>query len=83
MSKQIVVCKLGWVLMGDVEETPTGYVIRNAMNIRQWGTTKGLGEIAESGPTDRTKLDSIGVAHAERDAVLFRIECAPWKKRSR
>ena len=79
--KQILVIKLGWVLVGDVTSKPGKFVVNNASVIRRWGTTKGLGEIAQNGPTKSTILDPLGVATVEADATLFRIDCnaAVWK----
>lgn len=54
---KIVVLQRGWVLVGIFEETPTGCKLHNASVIRNWGTTKGLGELAASGPQSATKLD--------------------------
>jgi len=56
-KKQIVVLQRGWVVVGDVEKTPEEVKISNCSVIRIWGTSNGLGEIAESGPTSKTKLD--------------------------
>lgn len=56
-SKQIVVLQRGWIVIGDVEKSETEVKINNCSVIRVWGTSKGLGEIAENGPTEKTKLD--------------------------
>ena len=34
--------------------------LTDAKNVRTWGTTKGLGELAQSGPTNNTVLDPAG-----------------------
>ena len=73
--KQIVVIQNGFVLMGNVTRTDDGYTIEDASVIRKWGTTRGLGEIALSGPTKETVLDPCGVVEVERHAVLMRINC--------
>lgn len=57
-KKQIIVLQRGWIVVGDVEKTETEVKINNCSVIRIWGTSKGLGEIAENGPTDKTKLDA-------------------------
>ena len=56
-KKQIVVLQRGWIVVGDVEKTETEVKINNCAVIRTWGTSKGLGEIAENGATSNTKLD--------------------------
>jgi hypothetical protein len=56
-KKQIVVLQRGWVVVGDISRDEKEVSISNASVIRIWGTSKGLGEIAENGPTDKTKLD--------------------------
>jgi len=56
-TKQIVVLQRGWIIVGDVEKNETEVCINNCSVIRIWGTSKGLGEIAENGPTSKTKLD--------------------------
>jgi hypothetical protein len=82
MATQIIVIKLGWVLVGEVSEDDTTLTVVKASNIRLWGTKNGLGQLAFEGPTKETKLDKIGRAVIERDAVLFRIDCEekPWQK---
>ena len=61
--------------MGSVTQTDDGYTIEDASVIRKWGTTRGLGEIALSGPTQETVLDPCGAVEVERHAVLMRINC--------
>jgi hypothetical protein len=56
-KKQIVVLQRGWVVVGDVEKTETEVLINNCSVIRIWGTSKGLGELAEAGANSKTKLD--------------------------
>lgn len=58
---KIVVLDKGFVYVGDVMRFPTGNVIiDNARNIRIWGTTKGLGQLARCGPQKDTVLDDVG-----------------------
>ena len=56
-KKQIVVLQRGWVVIGDINKSEAEITINNCSVIRIWGTSKGLGEIAEGGPTSKTKLD--------------------------
>ena len=57
---QIIVADKGFVFVGNVEDHADGSVtIRNCRNIRYWGTTKGLGELAV-GPTSKTIVDAYG-----------------------
>jgi len=59
-TKRIIVADRGWIFVGDCEDHADGSVtIRNCRNIRQWGTTAGLGELA-NGPTSSTKHDAYG-----------------------
>lgn len=54
---KIVVLQRGWVLIGKLERKGDQCFLHNASVIRNWGTTKGLGELAKDGPTSDTKLD--------------------------
>lgn len=56
-KKQIVILNRGWVVIGDISEDKDDFILSNASVIRVWGTTKGLGELAENGPLANTKLD--------------------------
>lgn len=59
-DKRIIVADRGWVFVGDCKDNDDGTItIENAWNIRQWGTTSGLGQLA-NGPTSETKKDSYG-----------------------
>jgi len=70
----IVVLDRGFVYVGDVEHNGEWCVIKNAQNIRSWGTTKGLGELALGGPTKDTKLDLVGTVRAPAKAVISLID---------
>lgn len=54
---KIVVLQRGWVIVGKMEKNGSECKVHHAAVIRNWGTTKGLGEIAKDGPTKDTKLD--------------------------
>ena len=56
-KKQIVILQRGWVVIGDYSEKNNECLLTDAAVIRVWGTTKGLGEIAEAGPTSSTIID--------------------------
>lgn len=73
--QQIVIVARGWVFVGNVTESSDRITITNARNIRYWGTTRGLGQLAESGPTPTTKLDPIGTVIVPMRAVIGIIVC--------
>ena len=77
---QIVVADRGFVYIGKVEITPEYTVLRNAQNIRMWGTTKGLGELV-SGPLGKTQLDPVGTVRIPNRAVIsiIDVEQSKWK----
>jgi hypothetical protein len=70
---QIVVAQRGWVFAGRVTQEGDDIVIRNAKNIRQWGTTKGLGELV-NGPLSSTKYDDYGTVRMPALSVVARID---------
>jgi hypothetical protein len=51
------VLQRGWVVVGRYERKGDQCFLHDANTVRNWGTTKGLGEIAKDGPTKDTKLD--------------------------
>lgn len=75
----IVVLDRGFVYVGQVEHDGEWCVIREAKNIRVWGTTNGLLELV-NGPTPKTVLDGIGTVRAPAKAVIHLIdtEAAKW-----
>ncbi len=60
---KIVVLQRGWVFVGRYDLDPETQIVTltDAANVRTWGTTRGLGQLAESGPTPATKIDPAGV----------------------
>jgi hypothetical protein len=77
---KIVVLDRGFVYVGRTAIEGDFIVIRNAHNIRAWGTTKGLGELV-SGPTKDTKLDVVGTVKAPLRALISIIDTkeGAWK----
>jgi hypothetical protein len=75
-KKQIIIVQSGWVFMGNVTPTDKGYQCTDLQCIRQWGTTRGLGEIALNGPTKETVLDPYGGGFFPTHAVLGLIDYA-------
>ena len=66
----IVVCDRGFVYVGNTKHDGEWCVITDARNIRRWGTTKGLGELALNGPLEDTVLDAVGVVRIPARAVI-------------
>ena len=77
----VVVLDRGFVYVGNVECDSEWCVITDAHNIRKWGTTKGLGELVQNGPTSDTVLDVVGTVRAPMRAVISVIESGEeqWK----
>lgn len=69
----------GFVYVGKTTLENGWLTIRNASNIRRWGTTQGLGQLALKGPQENTLLDPCGTVHAPLGAVIFQIECVVEK----
>ncbi len=80
---KIVVLQRGWVMVGRFERDGSECKLNNASVIRNWGTTKGLGEIAQGGPTESTKIDPTnGLVEFDYLTVVATIACNPvaWAK---
>jgi hypothetical protein len=77
---QIVVAQRGWIFVGEVSFEDEDLVIRNAKNIRIWGTCKGLGELAD-GPKSSTKYDEYGTVRLPKASVVARLDTKKdeWK----
>ena len=81
---KIVVLQRGWIVVGRFERKDTQCKLHNASVIRSWGTTWGLGEIAENGPTSITKLDKCkGVVEFDYMTVVLTIDCEAKKWQSK
>lgn len=77
---KIVVLQRGWIVVGRFERKDTQCKLHNASVIRTWGTTYGLGEIAEGGPTSSTKLDKCkGVVEFDYMTVVLTLDCQEKK----
>ena len=73
---KIVILQRGWVMVGRLSKTGSDCTLHNASIIRTWGTTKGLGEIAQGGPTSSTKLDKCnGVVEFDSLTMVCSITC--------
>jgi len=71
----IIIAERGWVYVGRTRREADQLVIEDCQNIRRWGTTKGLGEIALNGPTPDAVLDHYGVVRVHVLAVCGQIDC--------
>ena len=78
MKKQIVIAQRGWVFVGDVTRTESEVTIENAAVVRRWGTTAGLGQLAQHGPADETRLDPCPTVRIHPLAVIATMDCASW-----
>lgn len=74
-NTKIAVLDRGWVYVGECALEGEILVIRNARNIRRWGTTGGLGELAAKGPQPETRLDACGTVRAPMRSVIHLIDC--------
>jgi hypothetical protein len=71
----IVVLDRGWVYVGRCRQEGTNLIIEDAKNIRRWGTTQGLGQLALEGAQPNTILDPVGTVIAPMRAVIHQIVC--------
>jgi hypothetical protein len=80
-KKQIVILNRGWVVVGNFYEKGDECTLTDASVIRVWGTTKGLGELAENGPLTNTKLDPTPNVHFNKLTMVARIDVneEKWK----
>jgi len=79
---KIVVLQRGWVMVGKFERNGSECKLHNASVIRNWGTKKGLGEIAAEGPKKDTVLDKCnGLVEFDYLTVVATIACNgdKWK----
>jgi hypothetical protein len=79
VKKQIVIADRGFVWVGDVEIGGDWCVISSAQQVRRWGTSKGLGELAANGPLKSTVLDPCGTVRLPMRAVIGLLDCEASK----
>lgn len=73
-KKQIVILNRGWVVMGNYSEKGDECTLTDASVIRVWGTTRGLGELAEEGIKPNTKLDPCPNIHFHKMTMVARMD---------
>ena len=81
---KIVILQRGWIMVGRFERNGSDCKLHNASVIRKWGTTNGLGEIANSGPTKETVLDKCyGVVEFDYLTVVasISVEESKWQSK--
>lgn len=71
---KIVILQRGWVMVGYLSKSGTQYFLKKTSVIRNWGTTKGLGQLV-GGPTDATKLEPTGTVEFHELTVVAIINC--------
>jgi hypothetical protein len=79
---RIVILQRGWVMVGRYSRNGDDCQLTNARVIRNWGTTKGLGELAGEGPKKETKLDPTnGLVEFHRLTEIATVKCneEKWK----
>lgn len=76
---RIVILQRGWVMVGRYERDGSYCTLRDAKVVRKWGTTRGLGEIAENGPMPETVLDPCPLVEFHELTVIATIRCAADK----
>ena len=78
---KIVILQRGWIMIGRLTRTGSDCVLSNASTIRRWGTTNGLGELANEGIKKDTILDKCyGEVQFDYLTVIATIDCkeAVW-----
>lgn len=77
---RIVILQRGWVVVGYYRRQNGRVLVSKASVIRNWGTTKGLGELI-AGPTVNTKLEPCGEVDSHELAEIASIKCdaSRWK----
>jgi hypothetical protein len=80
---RIVILQRGWVMVGYYSQEGHDCKLEKAAVIREWGTTKGLPEIAVDGPTAKTILEKSPTVRFHELTVIATIDCVGEKWASR
>jgi hypothetical protein len=77
----IVILDRGFVYVGFATIEGDWVLVREAQNIRRWGTQQGLVQLAKEGPQSNTVLDPAGVVRAPLSSLvgLVQTEGSLWK----
>ena len=77
---RIVILQRGWVYIGVFSKKGNQCFLDSAMNIRIWGTTKGLGELT-NGPLKDTKLDPVPQVEFNELTIVatLKVNASGWK----
>ena len=78
-SIKIVILQRGWVVVGYYSQEDSRCTVEKASMVRVWGTSKGLGEIANGGPTSKTVLDPCPPISFHELTVIATIDCVDEK----
>jgi hypothetical protein len=73
-ERRIVVMSHGWVMIGDYSRNGDMVTLEDASIIRKWGTERGLGQLALTGPTKETILDICGFVELPLTSVVTTIK---------
>lgn len=77
---RIVILQRGWVMVGKFSRKDSQCFLDGGSVIRRWGTSKGLGELASSGPLKDTVLDPAnGQVEFNELTVIATLKCAEDK----
>ena len=76
---RIVILQRGWVFVGRYSQDGEDCRLDAAKCVRRWGTTKGLGELALSGPLPDTILDDSPTVRFHALTVIATMDCAEDK----
>jgi hypothetical protein len=79
LPRRIVILQRGWVMVGLWKQEGSQVTLTDAAVIRRWGTTRGLGEIAEEGPTNDTVLDPCPIVRFHELVVIATLDCQEEK----
>ena len=82
-DRHIVVLQRGFIFVGNLDKSNAPeFVLTDAYNVRRWGTSSGLGELADKGPLTNTKLDKATAVKFHELTVVLMIPCneSNWKK---
>jgi hypothetical protein len=72
---RIAVLQRGWVVVGRHSKDGEIHRMEDANVVRRWGTTQGLGQIAQDGPTTSTVLDPCPPITVHELTIVLLMEC--------